>query len=346
MPVSSEIVSAFNDYFHVVVEDLLSSNNGNGDISWSFKRIKDIVEYNVPDGKRTRGLTVVGTYLALNKDATHEQRNILLALGWAVEILQASFLVADDLMDQSEMRRNRECWYRKPGIGYQAINDSMVLESCVFTVLRNTCRHLPCYADLVDLFHRVILNTEMGQSLDMMTSELPEVNFSLFTLERYSDIVKYKTGYYSFYLPVAVALYLAGVSCDAKHNNACQLLLKIGNLFQIQDDFLDCFGDPKMTGKIGTDIEDNKCSWLIIQAINLASDEQIKELEGNYGQKDAAKSQVVKNIFKQLNLDVVFEKFENEQYETICGDIAQYDDPEIPKSIFLDLLNKIYGRKK
>lgn len=46
-----------------------------------------------------------------------------------------------------------------------------------------------------------------------------------------------------------------------------------------QDDYLDCFGTPEVTGKIGTDIEDNKCSWLVVQALHLAAPEQRQVLE-------------------------------------------------------------------
>ena len=46
-----------------------------------------------------------------------------------------------------------------------------------------------------------------------------------------------------------------------------------------QDDFLDCFGDPAVTGKIGTDIEDNKCSWLVVQALARVTPQQRAVLE-------------------------------------------------------------------
>jgi len=47
----------------------------------------------------------------------------------------------------------------------------------------------------------------------------------------------------------------------------------------MQDDYFDCFGDPAVTGKVGTDIEENKCTWLIVQALARANDEQRAVLE-------------------------------------------------------------------
>lgn len=345
---ASELWKSFEDHFPKVVKVLSlpeTKQTGNG-ISWSFGRIKDVLEYNVPFGKRTRGLTVVSSYKTIVGNCSQDDFEIALSLGWAVEILQASFLVADDVMDQSQTRRGQLCWFRKPGIGLQAINDSMILESCVFALLKKFCRHKSYYVDLVDLFHQVIFNTELGQSLDMLTSEQPVLDFKEFTPDRYAAMIKYKTAYYSFYLPVAVAMHLAGISDTESHENSAKILCRIGSLFQVQDDYLDMYGDPAVTGKIGTDIEDTKCSWLVIEAMKRATPEQQQLLDTCYGQKDSENVEKVKELYRCLDLENVFKNYEKETYTEICSEIEGSGNSTIPKEIYLNLLNKIYQRKK
>jgi len=92
-------------------------------------------------------------------------------------------------------------------------------------------------------------------------------------------IVTYKTAFYTFYLPAASAMHVCGLSDEAAFARAREICIRLGQFFQIQDDYLDCYGSPEVIGKIGTDIEDNKCSWLVVQAILRCSPEQRRTIE-------------------------------------------------------------------
>lgn len=352
MLTAAQIWNAFEEHFAAVSAELsrVPENGHPADtsIGWSYARIQELLSYNACAGKRMRGLAVVSAYLTIvGRDGMDQgDFKIALTLGWAVELLQAAFLVADDIMDQSQTRRGKPCWYKVKGIGLQAVNDGMLLESCVFILIKRHCRDKPYYADLADLFREVIMQTELGQSLDMETSEKPEVDFTSFTPERYQAIVKYKTAFYSFYLPIAIALYITGNGDGATLKKAQKILLDIGCYFQVQDDYIDVYGDPSVTGKIGTDIESNKCSWLIVKALEKCTKEQRDVLQNNYGKWDKTKRDRVLEVFDQIGVQELFLSYEEETNTRLKSEIDRFEHPSVPKNIFSDMLAKIYQRKK
>lgn len=99
---------------------------------------------------------------------------------------------------------------------------------------------------------------------------------------RHHLIVVYKTAFYSFYLPVALAMRMSGVTTQSSYDAALKILLPLGEYFQVQDDYLDCYGAPEQIGKIGTDILDNKCSWNINVALAKVTPEQRKVLDVSF----------------------------------------------------------------
>ena len=126
-----------------------------------------------------------------------------------------------------------------------------------------------------------------GQLIDLITAPIGVVDLSTSPEEAYMRIVTYKTAFYTFYLPAASAMRLSGIEDEQAYKVANDICVKLGQFFQIQDDYLDCYGDPKVIGKIGTDIKDNKCGWLVVQALKKCTAEQRKIIEENYGKDDA-----------------------------------------------------------
>ena len=166
-----------------------------------------------------------------------------------------------------------------------------------------------------------------------------------FTLERYSLIVKYKTAYYTFYLPIAIGMITSGIT-DEKAFKVCEeVCCAMGEYFQVQDDFLDCYGDAATIGKIGTDIQDNKCSWLIVQALKRASAKQKDVLAVNYGRDEPKKIAKVKAVYEEIGMQKIFDQYENDSYSLIQEKLGKVES-FMPRDIFELLLKKIYKRSK
>lgn len=250
-------------------------------------------------------------------------------------------------MDGSVTRRGEPCWFRRPGVGLVAINDSFILEGCIYTVLKRRFRSHPAYIDLVELFHEIAFKTEFGQLCDLITAPEDEVDLAKFGMDKFRFIVVYKTAYYSFFLPVALALHYLQLASPHNLSQAHDVLIPLGEYFQAQDDFLDIYGSPEQIGKVGTDIQDNKCSWAINTALERASPAQRAVLDENYGRKDKACEERVKGVFAEMEIERVYREYEEEQVGKIRALIAGVDESEgLKKGVFETFLGKIYKRDK
>ena len=264
-----------------------------------------------------------------------------------IELLQAFFLVSDDIMDSSKTRRGQPCWYLAPNVGMIAINDAFMLETSIYILLKKYFRQEEYYVDLIELFHEVSFQTELGQCCDLLTAPEDHVDLDNFSMEKYTFIVIYKTAYYSFYLPVALAMYFSGQASPANLKQAEDILIPMGEYFQVQDDYLDNFADPSVLGKIGTDIQDNKCSWLVNQALKRCTNEQRQILEDNYGRKDKACEAKVKGLFAELKLEEVYKQYEERIVGELREKIANVDESGgMKKGVYEEFLRKIYKRSK
>ncbi|EAY75519.1 hypothetical protein OsI_03423 [Oryza sativa Indica Group] len=305
-----------------------------------------MLDYNVLGGKCNRGISVIDSFKMLKgTDVLNKEETFLACtLGWCIEWLQAYFLVLDDIMDNSQTRRGQPCWFRVPQVGLIAVNDGIILRNHISRILQRHFKGKPYYVDLIDLFNEVEFKTASGQLLDLITTHEGEKDLAKYNLTVHRRIVQYKTAYYSFYLPVACALLLSGENLD-NFGDVKNILVEMGTYFQVQDDYLDCYGDPEFIGKIGTDIEDYKCSWLVVQALERADENQKHILFENYGKPDPECVAKVKDLYKELNLEAVFHEYERESYNKLIADIEAHPNKAV-QNVLKSFLHKIYKRQK
>jgi len=306
------------------------------------------VKHNTLGGKCNRGLSVIDTAsILLSRPLKPSEYHSAATLGWLIELLQAFFLVSDDIMDSSHTRRGNPCWYRMPNVGMISINDAFMLESSIYILLKKHFRTHPSYIDLVELFHEVSFQTEVGQLCDLLTAPEDHVDLDNFSSEKVRFIMIYKTAYYSFYLPVALALHYLQLATPKNLQQARDILIPMGEYFQIQDDYLDVYGSAEQIGKIGTDIQDNKCSWVVNTALSKANPEQRETLDRCYGRKDQGMEARCKEVFREIGVERLYAEFEEKKVAEIRGMIGRVDRGQgLRGEVFESFLEKIYKRSK
>ncbi|MDE7411416.1 MAG: polyprenyl synthetase family protein [Paramuribaculum sp.] len=205
-------------------------------------------------GKRLRPVLTLATADALSGNAESAINQAL-----AVEMFHNFTLLHDDVMDHADMRRGRPTVHTKwddrtailSGDAMLTIATSMVLKDCPAAVSENVFR----------LFQHTAMQVYEGQQLDMDFEHRTDI-----TLDQYLEMIRLKT---SVLLGCAAALGALIAQADNKvvqamYDFGCNL----GMAFQLQDDYLDTYGDPIVFGKeIGGDIINDKNTWLRITAL-------------------------------------------------------------------------------
>ncbi|XP_036332482.1 farnesyl pyrophosphate synthase-like [Rhagoletis pomonella] len=164
------------------------------------------VDYNMSPTNGKCGLISVLTYKSLAKGHKLNAEKLRLAnlLGWCVELQHCALLIADDMVDNGIARRGKLCWHKLEEVGLNAINDALMIENCIFVLLKKHFRYLDCYVDLIELFHENTFKCISGQSLDMLLSKK---SVDTFNMDIYNTLVLNKTSNHFFYLPIMLDLY-------------------------------------------------------------------------------------------------------------------------------------------
>ncbi|EER02345.1 farnesyl pyrophosphate synthetase, putative [Perkinsus marinus ATCC 50983] len=357
----NDVIKAFPSFKDDILADInnrltVSSSNTLRDSIINY--FDTCIEYTTKDGgKLNRATSLVAAYDILHHhhhddDQHDDDRDIALKLAWCVEILQSHFLTLDDVMDSSSTRRGKPCWYTKVGVS-NAINDGAFLYSTIYPFIRNIASHKEWLLDVIDIFAHIEQCTLIGQHLDVnggmqQQQQQDSEHNKEKEIERFNTIALYKTAFYTYYLPASVGVFASDDKDAVKYLPLIKdVCLKLGVYFQAQDDFLDCYASPEVLGKIGTDIEECKASWLYCTAIDVLTMDNNNKLYTLYKKDDKSVDDVerVKAIYRSSPLDMEkrFMIYEEESKKELDNIISKVNHDGV-RMLLTYMLDRTYKR--
>jgi len=240
-------------------------------------------------GKRLRPVLVMAACEACG--GTKEQA---LPAALAVELFHNFTLMHDDIMDEAPLRRGQATVHEKWDDNLAILSgDALHVMACE-ALLDAPAAALP---SLLRMYHRTALEVCEGQEQDMAFETRDTV-----ALEEYMEMIRLKTS-----VLLAAALDMGGGSAgadDATREALYEFGLHVGLAFQLQDDYLDAFGNPENFGKqVGGDILADKKTFLLIRALEKAQGADLAALEAELGQKREGKVERVLDLYRRLGVD-------------------------------------------
>jgi geranylgeranyl diphosphate synthase type II len=239
-------------------------------------------------GKRMRPVLTLMTAEIFNTD--YKQA---LAAAMAVEVFHNFSLVHDDIMDDAPLRRGSQTVHEKWNINTGILSgDAMLILAYQYFE-----QYEPSvFRDLAKLFSKTALEVCEGQQWDVDFEIRKDV-----TIPEYLKMIEYKTA-----VLVAAAMKMGAIIANVSAANANLIYdfgLNLGLAFQLQDDYLDAFGDPETFGKqVGGDIIENKKTYLYLKALEFSTPERASALEQLFSlqlEDNIDKIEAAKTIFNE-----------------------------------------------
>jgi len=228
-------------------------------------------------------------------------------VAFAIELFHNFTLIHDDIMDKAPLRRGNQTVHEKYGepTALLAGDVMLVVAYDYLNKIRTNFLH-----KVINLFNRMAKQVCEGQQLDMDFEKMESVS-----LDAYIRMIELKTS-----VLLGSSLKLGALIGGAGEGNQ-QLLYEFGrNLgiaFQVQDDYLDAFGNPEKFGKkTGGDILANKKTFLLIHALEVAPEKQKTELKKLLAGNSNDKVEKVLKIFKDCDVDTWAQDLKNKYLDT------------------------------
>lgn len=256
----------------------------------------------------------------------------------AVEVFHNFSLVHDDIMDDAPLRRGKETVHEKWDINTGILSgDAMLIEAYRFLETYDGSQ----YKKLNSLFSITALQVCEGQQYDVDFETRDDV-----TIPEYLKMIEYKTA-----VLVAAAMKMGAVIAETTVENEDLIYdfgKNLGIAFQLQDDYLDAFGDPKTFGKqVGGDIIENKKTYLYLKAIELSSKAEQNSLDQLFSIQPTNtddKVATVKAIFQESKADVAttqaIEEYTNKAFSVLEKLAISLDKKEALKQFGLWLMTR------
>ena len=242
-------------------------------------------------GKRIRPVLMLMAYNMYREDV---DRIMPVALG--LEVYHNFTLLHDDLMDRADVRRGKPCVHKVWNDNTAILSGDNMLVMAYQMMSRCPSSALP---SVISIFTETALQIDEGQQYDMEFEQRTDV-----TEREYLEMIRLKTS-----VLLACALQIGALLGGASEADAQALYAygeKVGLAFQLQDDYLDVYGDFETFGKaIGGDILCNKKTFMLINALTHANDSQRKELEQWLAINDRPKEKIeaVTRLYNEIGID-------------------------------------------